>query len=125
MDWALKERLEIARIIRAENLSNGYAFYGNGLSTNFVMNEQRVAAIRPKSKEPMLWAIDKNTFYRPGKFDFVIAWKNNQGDWWNHDWNDKEIQENFGKPQKIIDSGRVRLYIYEDITDKVTKPELR
>jgi hypothetical protein len=122
----LKERQEIAKAIRAEHLNNGYAWFGNALSTNFILNEQRVATLDYKSNYPMLWLIDRNTFYRPGKFDFIIAWKDGKnGDWGEYDLNDDEIRKYFGTPEKTIEIGRARIYVYDDITDKVKKPELK
>ncbi|MCL2626071.1 MAG: hypothetical protein FWD46_04550 [Cystobacterineae bacterium] len=125
MNPKLKERQEIAKIIRAENLNNGYAWFGNALSTNFVLNEQRIATISYKPHAPMLWLVDKKTFYRPGKFDFLIAWKDEQQDEWSeYDWNNQEIRDFFGDPKKTIEVGRARIYVYDDITDKVEKPKL-
>ncbi|MCL2011256.1 MAG: hypothetical protein FWG75_00495 [Cystobacterineae bacterium] len=133
VDPKLKERQEIAKVIRSEKLNNGYAWFGNSLSINFVMNEQRIASLHPRTNNPMLWLVDKNTFYRPGKFDFLISWidggavawrEEGGGEWGEHDLNDSEIREIFGNPRKVVKVGRVRLYVYEDITDKVKKPKL-
>jgi hypothetical protein len=127
-DPLLEERQAIADIIRAGDLHNGYAWYGNGLSTNFVLNEQRVAAISEYTNEPFpaLWNIDKTIFYRKEPFDFLIAWRErSEGEWKMYDWDDDKIREFFGVPRKVIDEGRVRIYVYDDITDKVPKPPLR
>jgi hypothetical protein len=126
LDPLLKERQAIAEIIRTENLHNGYAWYGNGLATNFVLTESSVAVISPQSNEPQLWNIDKTIFYRKDPFDFLITWRDeSEGEWGKYDWDDDEIRKFFGVPRKVIDEGRVRIYVYDDIADKVPKPPIK
>ena len=121
-----KERMQIAEIIKNENLNYGVAWFGNALSTNFALNEQRVATLYKKSAKYYNWMIDKHV-YHMGKIDFIIAWTENRGveNWKQYDLDDSEIREYFGKPKKVIETKNTRIYIYDDITNKVEKPKLR
>jgi hypothetical protein len=125
IDHNLKARQAIVSLIHNEGLHSGFSWFGNALSTNFLLNEKRVATLGYKSTQPMLWMIDKKSFYPKEKFDFVLSWKDaNTGEWGMYDLDDQAILHHFGSPKKTIDIDRFRIYIYEDISDKVDKSNL-
>jgi hypothetical protein len=123
-DPALKERHGVVRRIHDEGLHRGFAWFGNALNTNFIANAQIIATLEPKSFRYYYWMVDERIFYGD-KFDFVLSWKEGKGEWGYHDPSDEEIRAHFGQPAKIIDEGRVRIYVYDqDISGKVEKPLL-
>jgi hypothetical protein len=120
VDEKLADRREIAKFIVSKKLHGGYAWFGNALSTNFVLNELRVAPLDNKPYKPFLWLVNLDVFSQD-KFDFILGFRNKiNKDWDGSDIGENEIRRYFGNPKETADIGRVRIYIFEDdISDKI------
>ena len=119
---SIKERSEVANTIRVENLHNGFTTQTLYNTMKVAMNDSRFAPIfedyGTKKMAPVEFEANKNDFYDK-IFDFVLAVKDPQPD---DSLTDENIRIHFGNPKRTIDVGKMRLYIYDNITDKIEKP---